>query len=74
MADLVEIKTQILEAEEYFAQAKKDEDQDMILMYGNNLAMLRREKNYLEAIRAGESIFSFHFFLFKKNNFTSFSC
>ncbi len=44
MADLVEIKTQILEAEEYFAQAKKDEDQDMILMYGNNLAMSQREE------------------------------
>ena len=49
MADLGEIRADIVTTKADLAQAKKDGKEALILMYGNNLAELRRKENNLEA-------------------------
>eukprot|EP01034_Spumella_vulgaris_P044486 gene44486-55332_t len=49
MADLVEIKAKLVATEGKLTLAENSGNEAMILMYGNNLAELRREKNNLEA-------------------------
>jgi hypothetical protein len=60
MADLVEIKAKIVATEGKLTLAENSGIEALILMYGNNLAELRRKENNLE-VGAGKSIIiSFH--------------
>lgn len=60
MADLVEIRAEIVTTKADLAQAKTDGKEALILMYGNNLAELRRKENNLEA---GAGKYNFLYFL-----------
>ena len=42
-----EVEDKIKEVEQYLAEAKKDGNEQIILMYGNNILELRKTYNYL---------------------------